>query len=98
MTDCRHGVITTFAEANGPHRMWACEDCRIRFYPACRTCVDVGHRFEEHEPSVSAAMRQVVEEAATVAGLDSSFNNDGTPVYPMLTAALAILNEVDYVE
>ena len=38
------------------------------------------------------ALLAVAEEAATVAGLDSSFNEyDGTPVYPMLTAALARL-------
>ena len=38
-----------------------------------------------------AALEAVAEEAATVAGLDSSFNDDGTPVYPMLTAALTRL-------
>ena len=37
------------------------------------------------------ALLAVAEEAATVAGLDSSFNDDGTPVYPMLTAALTRL-------
>ena len=40
-------TIVVYAD-NGPGRMWACAKCGIRFYPACRTCVDVGHRNETH--------------------------------------------------
>jgi hypothetical protein len=45
---CRHPYITVFAEENGPHRMWACDACNIRFYPACEVCVSIGHRGEVH--------------------------------------------------
>lgn len=41
---CAHIVITTFGDGENGPSLWACEDCRLRFYPACRTCVDVGHR------------------------------------------------------
>ncbi len=46
---CRHGSIVTYAISDGGNeRIWACADCMLRFYPACRVCVDVGHRNEEH--------------------------------------------------
>lgn len=45
---CSHDAITVYAELDGPGRMWACANCGRRFYPACATCVDVGHRGEEH--------------------------------------------------
>ena len=46
---CRHPYITIYAEEDGPLRMWACAECGIRFYPACETCISVGHRNEKHE-------------------------------------------------
>ncbi len=54
---CRHDSITVFrAPGGGPGRMWSCAECGIRFYPACRTCVDLGHRGEEHvEPALDEA-------------------------------------------
>jgi hypothetical protein len=65
MTECRHPAITVFMEeGGGPIRMWACSDCRIRFYPACKVCVSVGHRGEEHVEDEDAARLRKIEEAA----------------------------------
>lgn len=51
--NCRHGSIVTYAISDGgDERMWACADCMIRLYPACRECVDVGHRNEKHQTPV----------------------------------------------
>lgn len=47
-TACEHRDITRWATADGAAVAWACADCRIRFYPACPECVDVGHRNVEH--------------------------------------------------
>lgn len=33
-------------------QVWACEDCRVRFYPACASCVDIGHRDGVHPPTL----------------------------------------------
>lgn len=51
---CAHIVITTFGDGENGPSLWACEDCRLRFYPACRTCVDVGHRNIEHPAALAA--------------------------------------------
>jgi hypothetical protein len=51
-------------EGGGPIRMWACSDCRIRFYPACKVCVSVGHRGEEHVEDEDAARLRKIEGAA----------------------------------
>lgn len=48
--ECRHSTITTHTAVEGDIRLWACADCRLRFYPACSICVDVGHRSGEHPP------------------------------------------------
>jgi len=50
MSDCTHEVIQTWGDGTTAV-MWACaaEDCSLRFYPACRECVDVGHRNIVHE-------------------------------------------------
>ena len=47
---CTHDVIQTWGDGTTAV-MWACAnpDCRLRFYPACRECVDVGHRNIVHE-------------------------------------------------
>ena len=45
---CRHDLIITYAPSSSDERIWACNDCNKRFYPACSTCVDVGHRGEVH--------------------------------------------------
>lgn len=45
--DCRHSVIRTYSAADPAiPPLWACESCNRRFYPACPTCVSVGHRGE----------------------------------------------------
>jgi len=47
---CTHEVIQTWGDGTTAV-MWACADpdCRLRFYPACRECVDIGHRTIVHE-------------------------------------------------
>lgn len=51
---CEHAEIRTFRAVSEPEDvvLWACANpyCSIRFYPACRTCVDVGHRNIVHPP------------------------------------------------
>ena len=51
---CPHDVIETWGDG-ATAVMWACAnpDCRLRFYPACRECVDVGHRNIVHEARAS---------------------------------------------
>ena len=52
MSECPHSRIEAWLAENPSDAMqplvamWSCAnpDCRIRFYPACRNCVDVGHR------------------------------------------------------
>jgi hypothetical protein len=55
---CEHRVIVTFGggEPDIP-RIWACSECRVRFYPACPTCVDVGHRNVVHPLDAERAAR-----------------------------------------
>ncbi len=53
MADCAHVSIRTLFDDVGQPVLWACAnpDCSLRFYPACPTCVTVGHRnghVEEH--------------------------------------------------
>jgi hypothetical protein len=43
---CRHDTIVTWGTPD--NRLWACAACSRRFYPACETCVDAGHRNETH--------------------------------------------------
>lgn len=49
---CPHSEIMTMRGENygvGPDVvLWACRECRLRFYPACSVCVDVGHRNVVH--------------------------------------------------
>jgi hypothetical protein len=47
---CGHHTIVAYATVGEPPAVWACQDCALRFYPACRTCVDVGHRNVDHVP------------------------------------------------
>ena len=51
---CPHDVIETWGDGVTAV-IWACAnpDCRLRFYPACRECVDVGHRNIVHEARAS---------------------------------------------
>jgi len=65
VTDCRHNRITVFKEEGGYHRMWGCATCDIRFYPACLTCVDVGHRNEVHVEDPAIGRLRRIEEVAT---------------------------------
>ena len=50
MSDCRHDHIVTYSSEDGLDRMWACVHCACRFYPACPSCVSIGHRGESHDP------------------------------------------------
>lgn len=59
---CLHDDIQAFREAGGgPGRMWACATCHRRFYPACPTCVDVGHR-GAHTDAVAAERARIARE------------------------------------
>ena len=53
-TPCAHERITT-ASADGLPSLWYCDDCRRRFYPACETCVDIGHRKTHATPAPDPA-------------------------------------------
>jgi hypothetical protein len=57
--DCRHPSILRFVGDNLPS-MWACASCSLRFYPACPTCVSVGHRFE-HDYNHAALAKAALE-------------------------------------
>ena len=46
--ECPHIDVTTFGSAETGPLLWACDECKRRFYPACQVCVDVGHRNIEH--------------------------------------------------
>ena len=48
MPECRHLSIQTYTFDEGEPALWACNDCRLRFYPACKKCISVGHRGVEH--------------------------------------------------
>lgn len=52
--ECGHPRVLRWADESGEVRLWACEDCRRRFYPACPECVDVGHRDETHPDAARA--------------------------------------------
>jgi hypothetical protein len=61
--DCAHVLVETFGDGENGPSLWACADCRLRFYPACRTCVDVGHRNIEH-PDPTPATEERSEPAS----------------------------------
>lgn len=52
VNDCAHLVVVGHYAlrhyAQSGLRLWACQDCRLRFYPACSVCVTEGHRGEAH--------------------------------------------------
>lgn len=52
---CEHRDVTTYSTSDGSMRMWACVDCRRRFYPACSICVSIAHR-DDHESDALAAL------------------------------------------
>jgi hypothetical protein len=47
--ECSHPSVLRLTSGDGAARLWGCDDCGRRFYPACPTCVTVGHRGERHE-------------------------------------------------
>jgi hypothetical protein len=53
---CRHPLIERYRNEGADISMWACTDCKRRFYPACEECVVVGHRegHGEHKEPVHA--------------------------------------------
>jgi hypothetical protein len=60
MSDCRHATVGTLRSEDDTVRVWACDECGRRFYPACPTCVTVGHRGETHpgpEPGAGLSWR-----------------------------------------
>lgn len=67
---CRHLSINVSRNDEYDITIWACAECRRRFYPACEECVTVGHRsgHGEHVEAEAAAsrpaalLREVIEE------------------------------------
>lgn len=43
-TVCKHLRVETHRNDEHGIGLWACSDCKRRFYPACPECVVVGHR------------------------------------------------------
>lgn len=50
---CWHPSIHVSRNEEHDITVWACEDCRRRFYPACEQCVSIGHR-EGHGEHIEA--------------------------------------------
>ncbi len=46
---CNHGAIRVMFD-DETAVAWACGYCSLRFYPACPTCIDIGHRNVVHTP------------------------------------------------
>lgn len=46
--DCKHLLVHAWTDPDGVPVAWSCDFCQLRFYPACRECVDVGHRNVVH--------------------------------------------------
>jgi len=61
---CTHEVIQTWGDGTTAV-MWSCAapDCRLRFYPACRECVDIGHRNIVHEARAPLDVERLREAA-----------------------------------
>ncbi len=48
---CRHPRVSRWSVDGGEPRLWSCDECKRRFYPACPVCVDVGHGFRPSSKS-----------------------------------------------
>jgi hypothetical protein len=93
VTDCDHRLVhaSTFAEGSlaGQVALWSCDFCQVRFYPACPTCVDVGHRNVVHPFSHSGLPASTVPVALApgVAGMagspESPRGTRGRPLPPV---------------
>jgi len=46
--ECGHPEVDRYTTIEGKARLWACNDCKLRFYPACPQCRVNGHRDERH--------------------------------------------------
>ena len=94
---CTHEVIQTWGDGTTAV-MWACADpdCRLRFYPACRECVDVGHRNVVHEaPAEPRAERLDVERLARALAKACPWHlaNEHVPCAPNVAREYAALEE-----
>lgn len=86
MGECRHATVVTWGTPD--NRLWACASCSRRMYPACETCVSVGHRNETHPESGTGDER--LREALTIA---SEFENEAREsLYALRAAAEAYLD------
>jgi len=55
--NCGHQRLERFTPPDEAFALWACGDCKLRFYPACPTCVEVGHRNVVHPLDAERAAR-----------------------------------------
>lgn len=61
--------------------MWACNDCNIRFYPACPICIDVGHRSENHvddqewAAALEVRIQTLKDEIKSLRSIDGGWDN-----------------------
>jgi hypothetical protein len=57
--DCEHLAVDYFGLPKGYRGwgLWACAMCKLRFYPACRECVSIGHRSVDHPAEAAAGPR-----------------------------------------
>ena len=65
ISECHHLSIQTYTFDDGEPALWACNDCQLRFYPACKKCISIGHRGVEHT-TLDDGLRAALEEAMDV--------------------------------
>lgn len=70
--DCRHSLIERHRNAEHDLSMWACADCKRRFYPACEQCISACHRSGHGEHVRAALAAPQPDEALRAALVDSA--------------------------
>lgn len=84
-TTCWHPSIHVSRNEEHDITVWACEDCRRRFYPACEQCVSIGHRegHGEHIEARSTPAEPLDEAALRYAFHAAKWCKDGGPGHVM---------------
>lgn len=104
MSDCDHDDLVTLR--GGRSRFWACGNCSLRFYPACRKCVTVGHRNGHDEEwratldtarlPVSDGLREAAQELLSMATSGAAKDHLGGAGIPGCSNLRAHAELVDY--